>query len=177
MRDASRSTGDPVPVAEHVGSFRDGGFFSASANDVLVYRTADTDSQLSWYDRQGTVTDHASEPGGFRSVALSPDGGRAVASRTNPQDTAKADLWVFDLSRGNGATRLTLGTGIAEFPVWSPDGKRIVFTYSSSQLRQKMASGEGDEKELLRSNSVDLLRPSSWSPDGRFLLYTRGSRP
>ena len=26
--------GNPVPVAERVGSFRDGGFFSASANDV-----------------------------------------------------------------------------------------------------------------------------------------------
>ena len=46
--------GNPVPVAERVGSFRDGGFFSASANDVLVYRTADTDFQLTWFDRQGT---------------------------------------------------------------------------------------------------------------------------
>ena len=148
--------GNAVPVAERVGSFRDGGFFSASANDVLVYRTADTDSQLTWFDRQGTVSGRVSEPGGFRGVALSPDGARAVASRTNPQDTTKADLWLFDLSRGSGATRLTLGTGIAEFPVWSPDGKRIVFTFSSSQLRQKLASGEGDEKELLRSNSVEL---------------------
>ncbi len=26
-----------------------------SANDVLVYRTADTDSQLTWFDRQGTM--------------------------------------------------------------------------------------------------------------------------
>ena len=166
--------GNAVPVAERVGSFRDGGFFSTSANDVLVYRTADTDSQLVWFDRQGIVSGRVSEPGGFRNVALSPDGTRAVASRTNPQDTTKADLWLFDLSRGSGATRLTLGAGIAEFPVWSPDSKRIVFTSSSSQLRQKLASGEGDERELLRSASVDLLRPSGWSPDGRFLLYAGG---
>ncbi|HVH28601.1 MAG TPA: protein kinase, partial [Vicinamibacterales bacterium] len=32
--------GSPVPVAERVGSFRDGGFFSASNNDVLLYRNA-----------------------------------------------------------------------------------------------------------------------------------------
>jgi len=166
--------GNAVPVAERVGSFRDGGFFSASANDVLVYRTADTDSQLVWFDRQGTVSGRVSERGGFRNVALSPDGTRAVASRTNPQDTTKADLWLFDLSRGSGATRLTLDTGIAEFPVWSPDSRRIVFTSSSSQLRQKLASGEGGERELLRSASVDLLRPSGWSPDGRFLLYAGG---
>jgi len=167
-------TGDPVPVADRVGSFRDGGFFSASANNVLVYRTADTDSQFTWFDRRGTVSGRVSEPGGFRDVALSPDGARAVASRTNPQDTTKADLWLFDLSRGGGATRLTLGAGLAESPAWSPDGKRIVFTFNNNVLRQKLASGEGDEKELLRSNNVDLVRTGSWSPDGRFLLYSGG---
>jgi serine/threonine protein kinase/Tol biopolymer transport system component len=166
--------GDPVPVAERVGSFRDGGFFSASGTDVLVYRTADTDSQLTWFDRQGTVSGRASEPGGFRGVALSPDGARAVASRTNPQDTTKADLWLFDLSRGSVATRLTLGAGVAEFPAWSPDGKRIVFTFNKNLLRQKLASGEGDEKELLRANSVEIVLANDWSPDGRFLLYTGG---
>jgi hypothetical protein len=163
--------GDPVPVAERVGSFRDGGFFSASANDVLVYRNADADFQISWFDRQGAVSSRVSEPGGFRGVALSPDGARAVASRTDPQDAAKADLWLFDLARGTGATRLTAGSGIVEFPVWSRDGKQIVFTLGNSQLRQKLASGEGDEKELLRSPSAGLVRANSWSPDGRFLLY------
>jgi len=163
--------GNPVPVAERVGSFRDGGFFSASANDVLVYRNADTDFQVIWYDRQGAVSSRVSQPGGFRSVALSPDGARAVASRTDPQDAAKADLWLFDLARGTGATRLTFGTGLVEFPVWSPDGKRVAFTFNNSQIRQTLASGEGDEKELLRSISAGLARANSWSPDGRFLLY------
>jgi hypothetical protein len=89
--------GNPVPIAERVGSFRDGGFFSASSNDVLVYRIANTDFQLAWFDRQG-ASSQASEPGAFRGAALSPDGGRAVVSRTNPQDGAKADLWLLDLS-------------------------------------------------------------------------------
>jgi len=80
-------------------------------------------------------------------------------------------LWLFDLSRGGGATRLTLGAGVTEFPVWSPDGKRIVFSFNNSMLRQKLASGEGDEKELLRTNSASSLFANSWSPDGRFLLY------
>jgi Tol biopolymer transport system component len=164
--------GDPVPVAERVSSFRDGGFFSASDNGVLVYRTADADSQVTWFDRQGTMTGRASEPGGFRDAALSPDGSRAVVSRMNPQDATKADLWLLDLSRGSGATRLTLGAGIAEFPGWSKDGKRIIFTLGNSRLHQKLASGEGDEEEVLQlSSSSGIVKASGWSPDGRLLLY------
>jgi eukaryotic-like serine/threonine-protein kinase len=162
-------SGDPVPVAEQVGSYRDTGFFSTSANGVLVYRTIDTDFQVTWLDRQGVVAGRASEPGRFRGVALSRDGTRAVASRTNPQDTAKADLWLLDLSRNGGATRFTLGAGVAEFPVWSPDGKRIAFTFRNN-LYLKPASGELDERELL-AFSQGLIKATDWSPDGRFLLY------
>jgi Tol biopolymer transport system component len=172
--DPSRLTlaGNPVPVAERVGSFRDGAFFSASATDVLVYRHADTDSQVTWFDRQGIQTGRVSEPGGIRGVALSPDGTRAVASRTNPQDGAKADLWLLDLAHGGGATRFTFGTGLAEFPVWSPDGSRIAFTFNNNFVKEKQASGEGDETELVESRSSAGVMATDWSPDGRFLLYT-----
>jgi eukaryotic-like serine/threonine-protein kinase len=162
--------GNPVPIAERVGSFRDGGFFSASSNDVLVYRIDNTDFQLAWFDRQG-ASSQAWEPGAFRSAALSPDGARAVVSRTNPQDGAKADLWLLDLPRRGGATRLTFDAGLVEFPLWSRDGKRIIFTVNNSALHQKLASGEGDEKEVARSISAGLIRAADWSPDGQFLLY------
>jgi len=164
--------GDPIAVAERVGSFRDSGFFAASANGVLVYRAGDADSQLRWYDRKGNVSRLASEPGAFRSVGLSPDGTRVVVSRINQQDTTKADLWLLDLSHGSAATRLTLGGGVAEYPIWSRDGQRIIFTFNNSTLRQMLASGEGQEQELLRSTSISVIRANDWSPDGRLLLYS-----
>ena len=148
--------GEPVPVVERVGSFRDTGFFAVSDNDTLVYRTANSDLQLAWFDRNGIISGRIGEPGDFRDVALSPDGTRAVASRTNLQDTARADLWLFDLS-GGGATRLTLGTGMAEFPLWSPDGKEIIFTFGHNALRRKLASGEGDEREILKAESGGIV--------------------
>jgi Tol biopolymer transport system component len=161
-------------VAERVGSFRDGGFFAVSANDVLAYRTADTDFQVTWFDRQGGMAGRVSEPGRFRGVAVSADGARAVASRTNAQDVAKADLWLLDLSRDRGATRLTSGSGLAEFPIWSPDGKRIVYTFNNNILYQTLASGEGDEEKVVQlSNGAGLVKATGWSPDGRFLLHTR----
>jgi len=162
--------GNPVPVAERVGSFRDGGFFSASSNDVLVYRIDNTDFQLAWFDRQG-ASSQAWEAGAFRSAALSPDGARAVVSRTNPQDAAKADLWLLDLPRRGGASRFTFDAGLVEFPIWYRDGKHITFTVNNSALYQKLASGEGDAKVVARSNSAGLIRAVDWSPDGRFLLY------
>ena len=165
--------GDPVPVAERVGSFRDGGFFATSANDVLVYRTADTDSQVSWFDRQGIASGRVSEPGGFRGAAFLrmalARSRRAPIRRTRRRPTCGCSICRAEAGR----TRLTLGAGIAEFPVWSPDGKRIVFTFNNNMLRQKLASGEGDEKELLRVEQRRLsFGPTGWSPDGRFLLYT-----
>jgi len=172
--DAKRLTlsGNPVPVAERVGSFRDGGFFSTSVNDVLFYRSADADYQIGVFDRRGTQSGRLSEPAAYRATALSPDGSRAVASRTDPQDGSKADLWLFDLSGGGGATRLTFGGRLVEYPVWSPDGTHIAFTVNNNTLYQKLASGEGEEKELARSISAGLIRATGWSPDGRFLLYT-----
>jgi Tol biopolymer transport system component len=163
--------GRAVPVAERVGTFRDGGFFATSGNDELVYRTVDTDFQITWFDRQGAMSAHVSEPGAFRGASLSPDGRRAVTSRTNAEDPARADLWLLDLGRGSGATRLTL-RGIAEYPVWSPDGARIAFTLNHSLIHERLASGEGDTKTLLQSPSAGLVWATGWSLDGRFLLYT-----
>jgi eukaryotic-like serine/threonine-protein kinase len=169
--------GTPAPVAERVGSFRDAAFFAVSASGVLVFREANMDSQVVVVDRTGTVSSRAWEPGGFRGAALSPDESRAVVSRTNPQDAAKADLWLLDLSSGSRVTRFTLGGGKAEYPVWSRNGQRVAYTLNNNVVYQKLTNGEGDEKELLRVNSAGSAWATSWSPDGRFLLYVMIDSP
>jgi Tol biopolymer transport system component len=59
-------------------------------------------------------------------------------------------------------------------PVWSPDGLNIIFASSREEetinLYQKVASGVKDEVLLLKSAYPKY--PTSWSSDGRFLLYT-----
>lgn len=163
--------GPAVQVTQHVGSFRDGGLFAVSANDRLIYRTAAADMQLAWVDRRGAVSARISEPGGVLGASLSPDGTRAVVSRIDPQDTAKADLWLLDLA-GGGAKRFTFGAGIAEFPLWSPDGTQIVFTVNKSLLHRKPANGEGSETLVLKSSGGGGVIANGWSSDGRFLLYS-----
>jgi len=82
-----------------------------------------------------------------------------------------SNLWVFDLKLGSG-TRLTFNAGNDRDPVWSPDGKRIAFGSNRrgpADLYVKPADGSADEVLLLKSDEDK--RPTSWSRDGRYLLY------
>jgi eukaryotic-like serine/threonine-protein kinase len=160
--------GEPDTVTDHIGFFYSFGFFSASTNGVLVYRTGGGGaSRLTSFDRQGNVRGTEGEQGNYYGLALSPDGTRAAVSRIEQNGS----LWLVDLSRGT-SSRFTLGASDAVFGTWSPDGSRIVFASSRSgiyDLYQKQASDVRDEELLLKSS--DSKYPTSWSRDGRFLLY------
>jgi eukaryotic-like serine/threonine-protein kinase len=163
-------TGDPVPVEEHVGQYINGGEFTASANGVLVYRTAgaSAESQPKWFDRQGKIVGAVGEPDVYDAPALSPDGTNVVVGRGPAEQSA---LWIFDSSRGTNA-RFTFGSAGVGGPFWSPDGKRIIFSSNPGgiwDVYQKLASGAAGEDLLLKSSENKW--PSDESHDGRFLLY------
>jgi len=172
--DRMKLLGDPVRVAAQVGSFIDYGFFSASNNGVLAYRSsAGQNYQLTWFDRQGKIVGTVAEPGAYNSMALSPNEKFLAVSRTNPESTANWDVWLLDLVRYT-STRFTYDQVRATFPVWSADGKSIVFGSMRSgkvHLYLKSASVPGDEQLWLKSTDADVYA-TNWSRDGRFLLYT-----
>jgi serine/threonine protein kinase len=167
-------SGEAVPIAEQVGSYLDYGFFSASTNGVLAYRSdAGQIYQITWLDQQGKVLATVAEPGRYNSVALSPDGRRVAVSRTNPASTPNWDVWLLDAGR-NTSTRLTYEQVRATSPIWSADGSSVIFDSirgDAVNLYLKLASGAGDERLLLKSDFEYKFATSS-SRDGRFLLYT-----
>jgi dipeptidyl aminopeptidase/acylaminoacyl peptidase len=82
------------------------------------------------------------------------------------------DIWVMDLARGV-RTRFTFDAAADVFPVWSPDGSRIVFSSNRKghyDLYVKNASGAASE-ELLYEADGDKFA-SDWSRDGRFIVFT-----
>jgi tRNA A-37 threonylcarbamoyl transferase component Bud32/Tol biopolymer transport system component len=162
----------PVPVAENVSiTWYFTGVFSVSDDGVLVYRTASAPGtfQLTWVDRQGKILGTFGPPGTDRRVVLSPDGRRAVTK--NAPYNVPGDLWMLDLVSGR-RTRFTFNKDVYSPGVWSPDGARIAYSAGrlGDTIYEKAASGVGDEQVLLQEPGLRHY-PTSWSRDGRFLLY------
>ncbi|HSR06836.1 MAG TPA: protein kinase [Bryobacteraceae bacterium] len=167
-------TGEAVPVADQVSSFvpANAGLFSVSETGVLAYRVGPGGSldQLTWFDKQGKPAGTLGGMGSYGNAAISPDGARVAAVQYDTQ-LGNSNIWVMDIARGT-STRLTFNQGSDDNPVWSPDGKTIAYRSNHgghADLYQKPADGSGEERLLLKSDQDKT--PTSWSHDGRFLLY------
>lgn len=169
--------GEPVPVAENVGTVLSNALFSVSAAGVLAYRrgAAITGLQATWFDRQGKSADTFGQPGPDQGLVLSPDATHAAGRDAAQQATG--DIWLLDFTRGV-RTRLTFRQSLGSYPVWSPDGSRIFFAAGNAldTIYEKAASGAGEEKELWKKPG-EIKRPTSVSRDGRFLLYFTANVP
>jgi len=171
--DAARGalSGDPVTVADAlaINATNDVGAFSASPTGLITYRAGGAArTQLTWFDRAGQALGTLGAPDATQfDPALSPDGRQAAVWRTAQ---GNIDLWLIDAAR---TTRFTFDPAPDVYPVWSPDGRRLVFGRQRAgilDLYQKPANGAGAEALLLAS--PETKSPTSWSPDGRSLLYT-----
>ena len=164
--------GAAVPLVEGVaGSGQNAASqWSISATGSLVYvsgGTAATRSRLVWVDRNGNEKPSGAPPRGYGYPKISPDGRRVA-------EDVDGDIWVYDTVR-DALTRLTFqskSAGNAANPIWTPDGKRIVFrtlTDKGSKLFWQPADGSGPAEELTSGARLDA---NSFSPDGKLLAFT-----
>ena len=177
--DATRrlTIGDPIPLVEgvprnvHTGKVA----FSVSSTGVLAYRAVGR-SELRFVDRRGESVETLGEAAPYLDPALSPDGRRVAVARLDPV-TGISNIWLIDTTRGVGS-RLTGGTRRATAPwsddtapVWSPDGRSVVFQANRDRLFNvcRKGSNAGDQEEVLYS-SPTFMTPTDWSPDGRTVL-------
>jgi len=162
--------GEPVPLAQPVGSFLDGGFFAVSQNDVIAFRAPDKEFQLAWFDRRGNQLGPVGDAGLYSALAISPDDSRIVTVKEVFRPNIDQDIWVFDSSR-TAMRRVTSEAQLEGSPVWSADGKRLIFntTGGIGSLFEQVVDGASRPQPLLKTN--EHLIPTSVSADGRFLLY------
>jgi eukaryotic-like serine/threonine-protein kinase len=159
--------GDVTQIAERVG-IGPATYTQAwvSSSGTLVYRIPESPSggTPAFFDRTGR--ERGAVPGINDAPALYP--------RLSPDGTRLAifvagDLWVYDLS-GHPPVRLT-SSGQGYSPLWTPDGKRIVFEQSGS-VGLKMVSADGTGITPTSVTPPGHYHPLAFSKDGQFLIST-----
>ena len=165
--------GDPIPIAEDVGfdatSYQ--GYFSASDDGVVVHHSGSAGlTQLTWSDRTGKQLGVIDEPADQGDLELSPDDSRLAFRRVDNR-TGSISIWLIDLARAV-PSRFTFGKTTDFSPIWSPDGRRIVFSTlrdGPPNLYQKLSSSAGNDEPFAKS--PEPMLSFDWSRDGRYIIY------
>lgn len=145
-----------------------------SRDGTLIYvpgSAANDATRPVWVDRQGKVQPVGMPPRAYRSFRLSPDGRRLAIVIGDPND----DVWVQELERG-ALTRLTSGGNNVQ-PIWTPDGKRVVFTERSGGGAIPFwvpADGSGEPEPLFKGDHRGGV--SSFSPKGDLAAFQNRAR-
>ena len=174
---ALRTTGAAVPIQEDVSTKLLAGVANvASAGDgTIVYISGGMSRgprHVVWVDRRGTPTRAIDEPLEFpRYPRLSPDG-RRLAITTGA--SVEGNVWVHDL--GDGArppVKLTYENHNL-FPIWFPDGKRILFITRgrTNYLNALAADGSSPEPETLATHGEPQV-PLTWVPGTDLVLVAQ----
>jgi len=171
-------TGDAFPIVDQIGPNSTRAVFSVSENGVLVYQAdiAVAGLQLVWFDRKGKRLGVLGDQLSYGGADLSPDGKKVAVAIMDTQ-LDRHDIWIYDVAHGS-RTRFTLDSAPGVVPLWSPDGSRIIYCSNRKgplDLYQKAANGAGSEEVLLESNLTKF--PTSWSRDGRYVLYFTSGDP
>jgi Tol biopolymer transport system component len=105
---------------------------------------------------------------------LSPDGKRLAYQQ------GTGNIWIYDIERKT-TSRVTLGSGVATTPIWTPDGQRLTYEHPRNTpsrpghtIYWELADGTGEEQALTPEIILN-ASPSSWSPDGKILAFQRFS--
>jgi eukaryotic-like serine/threonine-protein kinase len=158
---------DPVRVVDQVMAGPDGAAnYAVSQAGTLVYvprsATGPPTRSLSWVDRQGHEEPIRAPRRAYTIARLSPDGSR-VALDIRDQEN---DIWIWNLARET-LTPVTFGPSRDEYPVWTPDSQRIIFSSNRAgppNLYSQAADGSGSVDRL--TTSANLQRSTSITPDG-----------
>jgi hypothetical protein len=171
--DALDFAGKYIPAVLVKGVLRTSGApqFALSPSGTLAYIPEVTNEismvrTLEWVDRNGKPESLGAEPNAYSNPRISPDG-RKLALSVGSLSTSQIQIW--DLVHGYLTPR-TSDKYINTLPLWTADGKRIVFfrrSLSNFEVHSMEANGSGMGEILNSLLPVTLLRhPSATTSNG-----------
>jgi len=102
----------------------------------------------------------------------SPNGIKFVYAGGPGPTGAESQIWVTDTS-GLVKKQLTYFGVTNRYPTWSPDGSKIAFT-SCSENESGIWVTDSSGNNLHRLTDDVCIEPCCWSPDGKYIVYTKG---
>ena len=167
--------GTPVPVVPEVVTTPFGALDAVVAADgtlAYVSRSGETGVSaprtLVWVDRQGRETPIPAPPRGYMYPRLSPDGTRVAVFAADQQ----LDLWLWNLARAT-LTRLTFEPGLDLLPVWTPDGRRLLFASdrAGGQFNLFVQAADGTGSATRVAESTNQQTPTGMTADGTRVVF------
>ena len=181
--DAAR---DPLR-SEPAGDARHGGAGSAATRHNShrrrrFRRRPPTERSCTWMRREALRRTRARSCGSIARAKKSPSPRRRAPTSTRAsRPTGRASRSGSTIRRttsGSGTcdgatlTRLTLDPGLDRFPVWTPDGQRIIFASNRGgalNLWWQAADGSGNAERLTTSSNPQF--PTGITPDGTAVVF------
>ena len=163
-----RPTGAPVTIARDLMQADAISVWAGVSNSgslVYVQSGAISQRQLTLVSRSGQVTALVPEPRAFAGPRFSPDG-RRVAVDITEEGGGGSDVWILDVAQ-RAWSRLTTDR-ISNRPIWTPDGRRIVYS-SFADLWWIAADGSARPESLLVA--VGTRYAGTVTPDGRAVVF------
>ncbi len=141
------------------------GQFALSDSGSLIYAAGgimpDLQNTLVWVDQKGNEQPVTDKKFPYFAPRLSPDG-RKIAYATGGREW---QIWVYDINKGTNY-QLT-NEGWACYPVWTPDGKSLLFVWERSLMMRlfgQSCDGSSPAEKITTSEYAQFA--GSYPPDG-----------
>jgi Tol biopolymer transport system component len=127
-------------------------------------------TRLAWVNASGRVLNFIDLRGHYVTPSLSSNAHIVLLTRLKP---GGAQIWILSTT-DRQVRALSPGSAQSALGIWSPRGDRLGFSVLNEGRREIFErTGTGISRQELSDDEYSYGVPESWSPDGKWLAFTR----